>query len=335
MDIYKKRINFKPFEYPHLANYRDINVDARWHAKEFDFSEDIQDYHITLNDIERNVAKKTMLAISQIEAGNIKTYWKDINNDFPKPEIARTGITFAENEIVHEESYSMLLEILGFNMDFEDLLKNPLIEGRVNYLNKYLKGEVDGDKRQFAALKLVLFTLFVENVSLFSQFLILKSFRKHKNLLKGIENVVTATQKDELLHAKFGVDMILIIKEENPEWFNQDFYQKIYDACIKAHAAEEKILEWIFEEGDLEFLKLSEIKNFIRHRFNESLVEIGGEPIFDYDSEELKSVDWFIKEIYAYNRNDFFNTKSTNYNNVVVNSKDVLEGVRRIKSEMV
>jgi ribonucleoside-diphosphate reductase beta chain len=40
----------------------------------------------------------------------------------------------------------------------------------------------------------LLFSLFIEHVSLFSQFLIMMSFNKEKNILKGISNVVEATR---------------------------------------------------------------------------------------------------------------------------------------------
>ena len=40
----------------------------------------------------------------------------------------------------------------------------------------------------------LLFSLFIEHVSLFSQFLIMMSFNKDKNLFKGISNVVESTR---------------------------------------------------------------------------------------------------------------------------------------------
>ena len=40
----------------------------------------------------------------------------------------------------------------------------------------------------------MLFSLFIEHVSLFSQFLIMQSFNKHKNILSGFSNVVDATK---------------------------------------------------------------------------------------------------------------------------------------------
>jgi len=331
--IHKKN-TYKDWDYPWVLEYRKAIKKSQWFAEEFDFHDDIQDYHIKLTGPEKNVAKRAMLAISQVEVETIKEYWSDVNKIYPKQEIAFVGKTFAENEIVHSESYALLLEKLGLNHEFEDLLKNPVIAGRVNYLTKYLKQSGE-NKHQFEALKLILFTLFVENVSLFSQFAILKSFRRHKNYLKSIDNVVLSTQKDELVHSKFGVELIKIIKEENPDWFNEDFYAKIYEACHKAFEAEVGIINWIFEEGDLDFIGKSEVIEFIKYRFNSSLKEIGGEELFNVDENEIEKLNWFIEEIYLYTRNDFFNTKSANYNKEVVSNNDVLSAVRRVVDEMV
>ena len=64
--------------------------------------------------------------------------------------------------------------------------------------------------------------MFVENVSLFSQFLIMMAFNKHKNVLKGISNAVEATSKEEDIHARFGFELVNIIREENPDLFDKD-----------------------------------------------------------------------------------------------------------------
>lgn len=85
--------------------------------------------------------------------------------------------------------------------------------------------------------------------------------------------------------------------------------------------------------GDLDFLKLDEVKEFTKQRFNDSLIEIGGKPIFSVDIQKLEVLRWFIEEIYGYVRNDFFNTKSSNYNKVPVKVSEVRSGVERIKNE--
>lgn len=332
-DIFEKRIRCKPYEYGHLMEFRDVIRNSRWHAEEFDFGEDIQDFNVHLNDKQRNVIKNAMLAISQIEVESVKTFWSNIGDWLPKPEIAMVGTTFGENEITHFEAYSMLLEKLGFNDEFEKLLENEVIANRINYLSKYLRGSSD-NVREFNTLKLTLFSIFVENVSLFGQFLIIKSFRKHKDYLKSIDNVVLSTQKDELCHAQFGIELINIIKEENPEWFNADFYSKIERACKKAFDAECRIVDWIFEKGDLDFISAYDVKEFLKRRFNSSLLDVGANPIFtEVDKESQLRTKWFDEEIIAYIRNDFFNTKSSNYNKVTVKKEHILNAINRFKKE--
>jgi ribonucleoside-diphosphate reductase beta chain len=140
------------------------------------------------------------------------------------------------------------------------------------------------------------------------------SFYKEKNLFKGISNVVEATSKEEEIHGNFGSELINIIKEENPEWFDEEFEQLIDSACKKAYVAECKILDWIFEKGELDFLSKENIKNFIKNRFNNSLNRIGMKSIFDIDLIELEKSLWFDVEILSTKEGDFFYKKSVDYN---------------------
>lgn len=193
------------------------------------------------------------------------------------------------------------------------MLQNPVIDGRINYLSKYLRNTGEG-KEQYYVLNLALFTFFIENVSLFSQFAIIESFFKKRNLLKGVSNIVEATRKEELAHYKFGVFLINQVKKEFPEWFNDDFYDKIYRACIKAYEAEINIIHWIFEQGEInDIITIDSLDNFIKNRFNESMREIGGINIFEINEESLNELLWFNEEINAYLRTDFFNKQATNY----------------------
>jgi ribonucleoside-diphosphate reductase beta chain len=209
-----------------------------------------------------------------------------------------------------------LLEVLGFNNEFDQLLQNPVIQGRVDYLTKYLKGASDNSNENYT-LTLTLFSIFIENVSLFSQFLIIKSFNKYMNVLKDVDNVVQATAKEETLHALFGVYVIKQVKKEFPDWFNDDFYQKLYRACKKAFEAECNIIDWIFEKGDLTFLTKDVVKEFTKNRFNESLEMIGGNKVFEVDTEKLKQLRWFEEEILSEVNTDFFYKKPVNYSKKV------------------
>ena len=311
-NIFMPRVNILPYEYPQLLAYKDAIRHSYWIDTEFNFTEDIQDFKVTLSSQERDVIKKTMLAIAQIEV-NVKTFWADMYKRMPITEVGDVGMTFAESEVRHKDAYARLLRILGLEKEFQNVIEVPAIKGRLKYLKKYLNGTRSKDDKMYTK-SVLLFSLFIEHVSLFSQFLIMMSFNKDKNVLKGISNVVEATSKEEEIHGNFGAEIINIIKKENPEWFDEEFQELIYSACKKAYTAECGILDWIFEKGELKFLSKETIQNFIKNRFNNSLEKIGMKSIFEVDSELLKCTEWFDIEILGTKEGDFFYKKSVDYN---------------------
>ena len=310
-NVFEKRITLKPFEYPELYDYVPAIRHSYWIHTEFNFTSDIQDFKTRLTDTEKNAIKNTMLAISQIEVA-VKSFWGDIYHKIPKPEIGSVGATFAESEVRHADAYSHLLEILGLNEEFKDLKKNPVIMKRVRYLESALASSKSEENKEYAEAVL-LFSLFIEHVSLFSQFLIIMAFNKHKNMLKGVSNVVEATSKEEQIHGDFGIDLIKIIKSENPEWFDVLYESRIQEMCKNAYEAESAIIDWIFEKGELDFLPKEEINEFVKDRFNRSLESIGVDKIFETNQSILEKTEWFNDELIATKHGDFFVKRSINY----------------------
>ena len=310
-NIFEKRINLKPYEYPELYEYVPAIRHSYWIHTEFNFTSDVQDFKSRLTEVERSAIKNTMLAISQIEVA-VKSFWGDIYQRMPKPEIGSVGATFAESEVRHHDAYSHLLEILGLNKEFETLKKKPVIMRRVQYLESALKNAKSEDNKEYAE-SILLFSLFIEHVSLFSQFLIIMAFNKHKNMLKGISNVVEATSKEEQIHGDFGIDIIKIIQKEHPEWFDETYHVMIQQLCEDAFIAESKIVDWIFEAGEIDFLPKNVVNEFIKNRFNNSLEAIGIKKVFEVDQDLLAKTEWFDDEIIGTKHGDFFVKRSINY----------------------
>jgi ribonucleoside-diphosphate reductase beta chain len=272
-DIFKPRVNLKPYEYPELYEYTNSIRHSYWIHTEFNYTSDINDFHVNVTEAERVAIKNAMLAIAQIEV-SVKTFWGDIYKKMPKPEIGSVGATFAESEVRHADAYSHLLEILGLNREFERVKDIPVIQERIKYLEKTIKLSRTDENRQYMH-SVLLFSLFVEHVSLFSQFLIIMSFNKHRNIFKGISNAVEATSKEEQIHGMFGIDVINIIKKEHPEWFDDACKELIIKSCEEAYEAESKIVDWIYEAGELDFMPSTNVKEFIKNRLNNSLASIG------------------------------------------------------------
>ena len=310
-NIFSKRVNLKPYEYPNLNEYVDAIRHSYWVHTEFNFTSDIQDFKVHLNEKEKSAVERAMLAISQIEVA-VKTFWGDIYKRMPKPEIGNVGATFAESEVRHADAYSHLLQLLGLNSEFENLLEIPAIRRRIKYLEKSILGSKAVENKEYFE-SVVLFSMFVENVSLFSQFLVIMSFNKHKNMLKGISNAVEATSKEENIHAEFGFELVNLIKKENPHWWTDELVEDLVISTKEAYEAEMEIVEWIFEKGDLDFLTKAQTMEFIKHRFNVSLNSIGIDSIFDINEPLLETTEWFDDEILTTKHTDFFNKRSINY----------------------
>jgi ribonucleoside-diphosphate reductase beta chain len=310
-NVFSKRVNLKPYEYPELGEYVDAIRHSYWVHTEFNFTSDIQDFKVHLNEKEKTAVQRAMLAISQIEIA-VKTFWGDIYKRLPKPEIGNVGATFAESEVRHADAYSHLIQLLGLNSEFQNLMEVPAIRRRIKYLEKTIANSKTVENQDYFE-SVILFSMFVENVSLFSQFLVIMSFNKHKNVLKGTSNAVEATSKEENIHAEFGFDLVNLIKKENPTWWSPQLVGDIVDATLEAYEAEAEIVNWIFEMGDLDFLTKAQTLEFIKHRFNLSLNSIGIENVFKVDKKLLETTEWFDDEILTTKHTDFFNKRSINY----------------------
>lgn len=310
-DIFEPRLNLKPYEYPELLDYKDSIYHSFWLHTEFNYTSDIHDFHTNTTEAERNAIKNSMLAIAQVEVA-VKDFWGDLRHRMPKPELASVGYAFANNEVIHHDAYAHLLEILGLNKEFEKIQDIPELYQRIEYLEANKKFMKSGSKRDFT-IALILFSLFIEHVSLFSQFVVIMSFNKHKNLFKGMSNAIEATSKEEQIHGQFGIELANLIRKENPEWFDEDMEELILDEARHAWESEQQVIDWIYEKGDLDFMPKESVKEFIKHRLNNSLEDIGYERIFEENEELLEGTEWFMDEVIATKMTDFFDKRSINY----------------------
>lgn len=309
--LFVPRLNLKPYEYPELDEFKEAIQHSYWLHTEFNYTSDIGDFQTQVTDAERNALKNSMLAIAQVEV-SVKDFWGDLRHRMPKSELSSVGYTFAESEVRHHDAYAHLLELLGLNHEFEQIEEIPALIERVQYLEAHKEFSTTESDRDYT-ISLILFSLFIEHVSLFSQFLIIMSYNKYQNLFKGMSNVIEATSKEEQIHGLFGIELVNLLREEHPEWFDEEMEALILEESRKAYASEEKVIDWIFEEGELAFLPKQRIKEFVKDRLNNSLESIGYERIFKTDEDELLETDWFNDEVIATKHVDFFSKRSVNY----------------------
>lgn len=311
MTIFTKRINYKPFEYPEILQFSNAINKSFWVHSEIDFTADIQDFHSHLSPNEQEIVKRSLLAIAQIEV-NVKTFWGDLYLHLPKSEFNGLGSTFAECEFRHSEAYSRLLEVLGYNNEFEKLIEIPVIAKRIQYLSNTLKNSKSENQKDYLK-SLILFTILIENVSLFSQFAIILSFTRFKGVMKNVSNIIAWTSIDEQIHANAGLFIINKIREEFPDYFDDSTIKEINEIVIDSIHIEAEILDWIFEFNELEFISKKNLLDFMKFRIDDSLQKMNLSKLFFISEENYQPMTWFEEEIFANSLDDFFAKRPVDY----------------------
>ena len=309
--IFEEQVSRKPDRYPWTEQFTEAMHNGFWTDKEFSFQSDVQDFKVELNDTEREMVVRCLSAIGQIEVA-VKTFWANVGQNLPHPSITDLGYVMANVEVIHNNAYERLLEILEMEDIFEKNMELDIIKNRVKYLRKYNHRYYSDSKKQFL-YSLILFTLYVENVSLFSQFYTINYFNRFKNVLKDTAQQVAYTSREEMLHAQVGIKLVNTIREEHPELFDAELEERISSSCVKAFNAEAKIIEWSVNGYQSEHLSSPIMHNFIKNRLNESLIAIGFKPEYEIDQELLAKTKWFDEDVLGNTATDFFFKRPTEY----------------------
>jgi len=309
--IFEEQISRKPDHYPWAEDFIEAMHNGFWTDKEFSFTCDVQDFSVNLNDTEREMIIRTLSAIGQIEVA-VKKFWSKLGDNLPHPSLTDLGYVMANVEVIHNNAYERLLKVLGLEDVFEQNLKLDFIEGRVNYLRKYTHRFYKDSKKQYV-YALILFTLFVENVSLFSQFYVINWFNRYRNVLKDTGQQVKYTRNEENIHALAGIKIINTIREEHPELFDDGLEEKILEESQAAFKAESQIVDWMINGYSEKGISAPILKEFIKNRINESLEQIGFKKAFDVDKQLLVNTIWFEEELLGNNATDFFHTRPVEY----------------------
>jgi ribonucleoside-diphosphate reductase beta chain len=309
--IFEEQISRKPNLYPWTEQFIEAMHNGFWTDKEFSFKADVQQFKTELTDQEREIVVRTLSAVGQIEVA-VKTFWAKLGENLPHPSLQDLGYVMANVEVIHNNAYERLLSVLDLEDIFDENLKLEWIQGRVKYLKKYTHKFYKDSKKQYL-YALILFTLFVENVSLFSQFYIINWFARFKNVLKDTDQQVKYTRNEENIHALVGIKIINTIREEHPELFDEELQDRILHEAEEAFKSESKIVDWMVNGINEEGLSAPILKEFIKNRINESLFQINFPKVFKIDEELLSSTTWFDEELLGNNMTDFFHSRPVEY----------------------
>jgi len=309
--IFEEQISRKPDHYAFCQEFISAMWAGHWTPNEFNFKSDVHDFKTKLTDQEKAIIEKTLSAVGQIEVA-VKKFWAKMPDTLKHPSLADLGYTMANIEVIHNIAYEKLLTSLDLHKVFEENLKLEIIQGRVKYLRKYLEKNYDDEKKQYI-YALILFTLFVENVSLFSQFYTILWFGRFKNVLKDTNQQVLYTKNEELIHAQAGIKLIQTIQQEYPELFDEDLKNKIISEAKEAFNSESKIIDWMIGDYSDKRINAKIVKEYVKWKINDSLKQIGFGEIYEINDDLYRDFEWMNEEVLGNNMTDFFYKRPVDY----------------------
>jgi ribonucleoside-diphosphate reductase beta chain len=298
---------YKPFEYQIAFDFYKDQHRAHWLADEVPLASDLNDWKLKLTESEKSLIGNILKSFAQTEV-HVNDYWSTkVSVWFPKPEIQAMARVFADFESIHAEAYARLNEELGLD-DFKAFLEDEVSKAKIERLI-----ETPGETIEDRAVSLAIFSAFTEGVNLFSSFAVLMSFQL-RNLMKGTGQIVEWSVRDESLHSKAGCWLFRTLLEEQPELNTDELREKIAEACNLSVQLEFDFIDKAFEMGSVEGLNKEQLKNFIKARANEKMIELGYKSIYnDIDPNLLKQIEWFGHLTSGKTQQDFFAGRVTNY----------------------
>ena len=316
--LFEARPTYRPFLYPKAYDYWTLQQKSHWLHEEVQMGGDITNWNFDLTEVDKHIIGSILKGFTQTEIF-VEDYWSNVvANKLKHPEIQMMANTFASFESIHIAGYAFLNDTLGLD-DYTAFLHEPTTKAKIDRI----MGVKSKNKIDFVK-SLAIFSAFTEGVSLFSSFAILMSFSQ-RNLLKGVGQIIAWSVRDEQLHSEAGCWLFRECVKEHPELLTEEVKNDILEASRLTVELEDKFIDQVFSKGNLPNLTAHDLKNYIRHRANNKLGEIGFKKNWkNIDQESLKKMEWFGIIANGVESADFFASRNTGYAKSVITFGDFI-----------
>ena len=306
------------YDYPQALAYTEKQQSIFWTADEIEMEKDIHDLKTNLTEAELHGVTTVLklFTLYELHVGN--EYWLDyVRKTFPRPEIQRMASLFGMFELnVHAPFYDKLNEVMGLKTDefYSSYTKDKTLADRMAWVERQFK--VD-DPLLITAMGSI-----TEGAILYSNFAFLKHFQAEgKNKLMNMTAGINFSVRDENLHSEAGAWLYKqLLKEEKPDADRMGkVLTKIKRTCRQIYEHESRIIDMIFEKGNIKGITDIQMKNFIQSRLNLCLEQLNIPTMFSVEYDPISS--WFYKNINSGSLHDFFAKQGNNYSRDWTESK--------------
>jgi ribonucleoside-diphosphate reductase beta chain len=296
---------YKPFSYPWCYDAWLMQQQIHWLPEEVPLADDVKDWHKNLTEDEQYLLTQIFRFFTQSDIEVNNCYMRHYTRVFQPTEVQMMLAAFSNMETVHIAAYSHLLDTIGMpETEYSAFLHYKEMKDKYDYMQQF-----NVENKKEIAKTLAVFGAFTEGLQLFASFAILLNFPRHGKM-KGMGQIVTWSVRDETLHCNSIIKLFKTFLQENPEIWNEEFAEELYQTCREIVSHEDAFIDLAFGTGDIEGLTADEIKAYIRYIADRRLVQLGLEPIYLVEKNPLPWLDAILNAVEHAN---FFENRSTEY----------------------
>lgn len=311
----KEDLQLQIITYPWAQELLDQAIANTWFPHEAPMNQDLGDWY-KMSDEEKNAV------ITYIGFSNPMEYEVNesiMNGMIPfisAPEVKMYLIRQMWEEVNHALSFDYIINTLEIDRNTAFNVHNnlPEVAAKEDFLtdsiDRMSRGEIDVETdegiRDFVR-NIVKTNIVTEGIWFYSGFMFALSFRQ-RNLMRNLATITDWISRDEALHLKVGINLILTILEENPQIVTSEFAQEIEDIIGSAVDLETKYNSALIPNGILG-LNTEVLNQYVRYVADRRLEELGFNPIYNVPNP----AKWMTTANDTFELVNFFESVNTSY----------------------
>jgi ribonucleoside-diphosphate reductase beta chain len=310
-------LTLRPMRYPEFFDrYKDA-IKNTWTVEEVDFSSDTADLNQKMGPEERHLIKRLVAFFAtgdSIVANNlVLNLYKHINAPEARLYLSRQ----LYEEAQHVEFYLTLLDTyIPDTSEREEAFRAietiPSIRQKADFCFKYIESIDKIDElrtprhRRTFLLNMMCFAACIEGLFFFAAFAYVY-FLRSRGLLLGLAGGTNWVFRDESCHMDFAFSVVDTIREEEPELFDDELNEEIYQMIHEAVEAETQFAKDLLD-GGVAGLTSAQMRQYLEYVADQRLDRLGLAPRYNTTNPlsfmELQDVqevtNFFERRVSAY-----------------------------------
>jgi len=305
----------KPVKYQWAMDLYDQAVANTWFPNEIQLVQDLSDWK-KMTDEEKHAVTYLMGYFNPNELLVNKALAFGV---YPYVNAAECHLYLAKQmweEANHCMAFEYMLETFPIDRDlaYNSHVDVPSMRVKEEFETKYIKRMSEDTlditttegKKDFVK-NLIAYNIILEGIWFYSGFMVALSFRQ-RNLLRNFGSMMDWIIRDESLHLKFGINLILTTLEENEDLQTPEFAEEIKNMILGAVEMEEQYNRDLLPKGILG-LNADYVNQYVKYLTDRRLEELGFEPHYKVSNP----AKWMAAANDTLELVNFFESTNTSY----------------------